>query len=583
MGVSVLLLTECEIFLKFIQPVSRKKRHSSRFLIKFIAIATSASWLAGCATDPHTGQPSFKETFASDDPCANNSRNVGIAIGALAGVILGNQVKHSNGARLVGAAAGATLGGLIGHDMDQRRCNLAKIAKQYDLKLETSTINANGTVIEDSKLNRNKNAAAIQKQSVGMIVEIHDQVNKSGHFETNSDQLTPQAQSYFAAIAESYISRVSANDIPDAKERADYIAQVSRRKILLIGHTDDTGSSRLNADLSERRAKAVADFMEKRGVPRDSLHFQGAGEAYPVADNTSEEGRAQNRRVEIVEVADAASFDRFLAERKPNYDLYRAAQSAPQEAQAPVPLASSDAPLQPPNRSATKRGTGTAARPAMAVKAAGNATTPSTPASAPVQAAGNEIDFGGVPLQRAGAVAGIGAVHNDHNGVFHLISAAYADEPLPIADCTRDRPRFANAVKALASGKTYRTSEYFPGLYGKTWTEQVNGHQVVLNKVTVLANDGMTGNLPDFKVYTNYNPAKNANPTATLNVTPEVNTYMGNQGLLYRMFFNGKAGLSCVDVVFSNDGGSSAKGGRLVYSHAAQLMATDFKPNIYQK
>lgn len=63
--------------------------------------------------------------------------------------------------------------------------------------------------------------------------------------------------------------------------------------------------------------------MEDRGIPRDSLYFQGAGEFYPIANNITEEGRAKNRRVEIVEVTDTAAFDKYLAARKPRYDFYR--------------------------------------------------------------------------------------------------------------------------------------------------------------------------------------------------------------------------------------------------------------------
>ncbi|MRX11914.1 OmpA family protein, partial [Pseudoduganella sp. FT25W] len=324
-----------------------------------MVVAVCTTIVSGCATDPRTGQPSFKQTFASDDPCANNARNIGIVAGALAGAILANQVKHSNGARVVGALAGATIGGLIGKDMDDRRCALSKIAKQYDLKLQTSTVSASGEVIADSNLKNNPNAEQIKKSAVGMVVEIRDQPERGGHFETNSDQLTEQAQRYFSAIADSYNARINANNISDPQAKADYIAQISKRKILLIGHTDDTGNSRLNADLSERRARAVAAYMEKRGIPQDSLYFQGAGESYPIADNNTDEGRAQNRRVEIVEVADTDSFNRFLADRKPRYEFYRPdAAPAPAVAAAAGPApstataAAKPAPAKPSSKSA---------------------------------------------------------------------------------------------------------------------------------------------------------------------------------------------------------------------------------------
>lgn len=548
--------------------------HQASFAKKFLTVAVCTSLLSSCATDPRTGQPSFKETFASDDPCSNNARNIGIAAGAIAGIILANQVKHSDGARVVGAVAGATIGGLIGRDMDQRRCALSKIAKQYDLQLQTSTVSANGQVIADSQLRNNPNAESIQKKAVGMVVEIREPAGRGGHFETNSDQLTEQAQRYFSAIADSYNARIAANNISDPKARAEYISQISKRKILLIGHTDDTGNSRLNADLSERRARTVAAYMEKRGIPQDSLYFQGAGEAYPIADNSTDEGRAQNRRVEIVEVADTETFNRFLAERKPRYEFYRPGDSAKPDSGA----VAAAAPVAPPavsSKPATKAATSKPSSKAAAVA------TAVTPAPAATAAAADGIDFGGTPLA-SGAALNIGQVAR-RRSAFSLISTAYADEPPVVADCSRDRPRATNGVKALADGKSYRISEYLPGLYGKTWAEQVNGHLVVLNKVAVLASDGAAANPPEFKVYTNYNPARAASAAPALALAPEVNTYLGDKGLLYRMFLNGKGGLSCVDVVFGNDGSNVAKQGRLVYWHGARLMSADFKPTINQK
>ncbi|MFX6759564.1 hypothetical protein ABTH30_21970, partial [Acinetobacter baumannii] len=85
---------------------------------------------------------------------------------------------------------------------------------------------------------------------------------------------------------------------------------------------------------------------------------------------------------------------------------------------------------------------------------------------------GDWIDFGGTPLIASSDTAAIGKVEGKRP-FFSLISPAYADEPPVLADCTRDRPRAANGVKSVADGKAYRTSEHIPGLYGKTWTEQV--------------------------------------------------------------------------------------------------------------
>jgi outer membrane protein OmpA-like peptidoglycan-associated protein len=66
------------------------------------------------------------------------------------------------------------------------------------------------------------------------------------------------------------------------------------------GYTDSTGNAAVNQKLSEARAKAVYDFLKAQGIADTRLAFQGLGPASPVADNATKEGRAKNRRVEIV-------------------------------------------------------------------------------------------------------------------------------------------------------------------------------------------------------------------------------------------------------------------------------------------
>ena len=71
-------------------------------------------------------------------------------------------------------------------------------------------------------------------------------------------------------------------------------------KIIVEGHTDNTGSESTNEDLSNRRALAVARALESRGISADRIDALGRGEHYPVASNNNAAGRQQNRRVEIV-------------------------------------------------------------------------------------------------------------------------------------------------------------------------------------------------------------------------------------------------------------------------------------------
>lgn len=65
------------------------------------------------------------------------------------------------------------------------------------------------------------------------------------------------------------------------------------------GHTDSVGSDAHNQGLSERRARAVADYLTQRGVPAGQLSVRGYGKSNPIASNADAAGRAQNRRVEV--------------------------------------------------------------------------------------------------------------------------------------------------------------------------------------------------------------------------------------------------------------------------------------------
>lgn len=92
--------------------------------------------------------------------------------------------------------------------------------------------------------------------------------------------------------------------LPTAQNRLGQVAEALKNqgdhKILVEGHTDSQGSDASNQLLSERRAQAVAAFLVSRGIPASQIRGEGLGESRPVADNATPEGRANNRRVEIV-------------------------------------------------------------------------------------------------------------------------------------------------------------------------------------------------------------------------------------------------------------------------------------------
>lgn len=92
---------------------------------------------------------------------------------------------------------------------------------------------------------------------------------------------------------------------PQAKARLDELATVLQRespnaKITIEGHTDNQGLHAHNTTLSKQRADAVADYLVKKGIAKDRVRTEGVAETRPIATNTTNEGRATNRRVEVV-------------------------------------------------------------------------------------------------------------------------------------------------------------------------------------------------------------------------------------------------------------------------------------------
>ena len=111
--------------------------------------------------------------------------------------------------------------------------------------------------------------------------EIRAVINLPGvNFATNSDRLLGGAEQVLADAAATL------------RKNRDLVVEVA-------GHTDSDGSAALNESLSERRAITVRDYLIERGVNRANLTVKGYGEAAPIADNATREGKARNRRVEL--------------------------------------------------------------------------------------------------------------------------------------------------------------------------------------------------------------------------------------------------------------------------------------------
>jgi len=195
--------------------------------------------LAACAPDTQTIAGGPKAT-------------AGAVTGALVGAAVG--ANASGGNRLAQAAAGAILGGAVGGVIGS--------------SLDRQAAELQGSVSNQTRVVNNGNSL-----TVTMPQDIL--------FATNSAALRPDLLRDLDALATNLLR------YPDST-------------VEIVGHTDNTGTAALNQDLSQRRAGAVADKLRAAGVPSRRIVAIGRGEDFPVASNLTPEGRALNRRVEIV-------------------------------------------------------------------------------------------------------------------------------------------------------------------------------------------------------------------------------------------------------------------------------------------
>lgn len=205
-----------------------------------IVLAATVS-LAGCAA---------MEDFATN-PEKEKTRQ-GAGYGAAAGAVIGLLTAGSNPFKsaMIGAAAGALVGGAVGNYMD-------------------------------------KQEAALRREMAGTGVDVV----------RNGDNITLDMPGNVTFAFDS--ADVNAQFYPVLDKVAATLIEYDRTVIEVAGHTDSIGSESYNQQLSERRANSVAAYLASHGVPSARVVTIGAGELHPVASNDTEDGRAQNRRVEI--------------------------------------------------------------------------------------------------------------------------------------------------------------------------------------------------------------------------------------------------------------------------------------------
>ena len=177
----------------------------------------------------------------------------GAAIGAGGGAVIGGFIGRAAGNTALGAIiGGAVAGAVIGHKMDKQAAEIKQTVP----------------------------GATVTREGEGILVKFDSGIL----FDIDKTNVKPVAQTSLKKLA------VSLKNNP-------------QNNILIVGHTDSTGTAAHNMDLSIRRAGAVKSFLAGEGINTSRLDTKGKGETEPIALNSTAEGRAQNRRVEIVIVA----------------------------------------------------------------------------------------------------------------------------------------------------------------------------------------------------------------------------------------------------------------------------------------
>lgn len=201
--------------------------------------------LTAC-TDPNMGVPSGGSV--ATNPNAN--RNAGAVIGGLLGAAAGANADNDSFAKaIVGGALGAAVGGAIGNSLDAQANELRQI---------------NG-------------AFSVTNMGDYLVVNMPQDLL----FAVDSASLRPDLMRDIGSIAGN-------------------LQRYPNSRIEIVGHTDNSGSAAYNQDLSQRRAVSVAQVLLGNGVPSSRVSAYGRGEDQPVASNLTPDGRAMNRRVEII-------------------------------------------------------------------------------------------------------------------------------------------------------------------------------------------------------------------------------------------------------------------------------------------
>ena len=204
--------------------------------LKIASIAAATVLLGACTTNPYTGERQ-----------AGKAATYGVGAAAVCGIIGSmDSSKHARNAALGCGVVGAGVGAY----MD----------------------------VQEAKLREQLQGSGVQVVREGDNIRL-----------VMPGSITFQSNSY----------NLRGDFYPTLNAVGEVLSKYGETTLRVTGHTDNTGSRQLNQELSERRAGSVADYLVTRDVSRSRMLVQGMAFDQPVADNSSEQGRAQNRRVEL--------------------------------------------------------------------------------------------------------------------------------------------------------------------------------------------------------------------------------------------------------------------------------------------
>ena len=209
---------------------------------KFLTGLAAVVLIASCTnTDTVTGERTRNNT--------GTGAIIGAVVGAAAGTLAGGDDRRN---AIIGAGIGALAGAGIGHYMDQNERNLRERLA--------------GTGIGVTRVSQDR-----------ILLNFPADLT----FDFNRDS-------------------VKAQFVPSLRDVAGVLREYDQTTIDVLGHADSVGRDDYNQDLSERRAMNVSSVLIQNGVIRQRVIATGFGETRPVADNSSDSGRARNRRVEVM-------------------------------------------------------------------------------------------------------------------------------------------------------------------------------------------------------------------------------------------------------------------------------------------